>query len=87
MRRAIVDMEWRAQQWINKAHARPKFSPDLNQGLIAYAHKQADIQTSLVVSYAKKWIHILKRHEFYYSYASHYESNSRDIPQWKQKDM
>ncbi len=72
MRRAIVDMEWRAQLWTNRVHARPNVSSDLLKGLMAYAYKQADIQTSFATNYAKMWTPILKRHQLDDSFASTY---------------
>ena len=85
MRRAVVDMEWRAQQWTNRVNARPNVSPDLLQGLMAYAYKQADIQTRLAASYAKKWIPVLKHHGFDYSFASQYETADMNDPKGKRK--
>jgi hypothetical protein len=87
MRRAIVDMEWRAQEWINRANARPNVSPDLHQGLIAYAYKQADIQTEFANSFAKKWVPVLKLHDMDHSFASKYEASQLHDPKGKQKDV
>jgi hypothetical protein len=85
MRRAIVDMEWRAQQWMDRAHARPNVSPDLLQGLTAYAYKQADIQISLAAGYAKKWVPILKSNGFDYSFAAQYVATDIHDPKGKRK--
>lgn len=85
MRRAIVDMEWRAQQWTNRAHGRPNVSPDLLQGITAYAYKQAGIQTAFAASYAQKWAPILRRHGFDFSFASKYEITDRQDPKGKKK--
>lgn len=85
MRRAIVDMEWRAHQWTNRANARPNVSPDILQGLTAYAHKQADIQTNFAAGFCKKWIPVLKRNDLDYSFASKYETSEVHDPKGKQK--
>ncbi len=65
-------MEWHAQLWTNRVHALPNVSSDLLKGLMAYAYKQADIQTSFATNYAKMWTPIFKRHQFDYSFASTY---------------
>ncbi len=85
MRRAIVDMEWQAQQWKTRVNARSDVSPDLLQGLMAYTYKQANIHTSFAASYAKKWIPILKQNGFDYSFASHYETADIQDPKGKKK--
>ncbi len=87
MRRAIVDMEWRAEQWITRVNARPNVSSDLLQGLMAYAYKQADIQSSFASRYALTWIPILKRNNFDYAFASQYEITGIKDPKGKQKEI
>lgn len=85
MRRAIVDMEWWAQQWNTRVNAHPNVSPDLLQGLMAHAYKQADIQTSFAANYAQKWVPILRHHGFDFSFASKYEITDRQDPKGKKR--
>ncbi len=85
MCRAIEDMEWRAQQWNTRVNARPNVPPDLLQGLMAYAYKQADIQNSFAAGYARRWVPILKCHQFDYTFASRYEVTGIHDPKGKQK--
>lgn len=83
MCRAIDYMEWKAQQWTLQTNNLPNVSPDLLQGLMAYAYKHADVQTSFSAGYAKRWILILKNHEFDFSFASKHETS--DMPSFKGK--
>ncbi len=85
MRQAIVDMDWRAQQWTNRVNAHLNVSPDLLQGLMAYAYKQADIQRGFAAGYAKKWVPILKHHDMDCSFASKYDTSGEHGVKGKQK--
>ncbi len=85
MRRAIVFMEWLAKEWTLRAINRPNVSPELLQGLVAYAYKQANVQTSFAAGYARRWIPILKHHGFDFSFASKYETDDMHTSKGKQK--
>ncbi len=74
MCQAIVDIEWQAQQWLNRANAQPNVSPLLT-GLKAYAYKLAHIQTEFSASYAKKWVPVIKQYDMDHSFASKYDTS------------
>jgi len=55
MNRVLKYLEWKSEWWRQRADARPGLTKDLTEGLRAYAHDQADIQTALRVHFRKLW--------------------------------
>ena len=55
MRRVVMFLEWKSQDWLKKVEARGNTTPDIGSGLNAYARKQAAIHHNLTVSFAKLW--------------------------------
>lgn len=52
---------------------------------MAYAYKQADIQTEFVAGYAKRWVHVLKRHDMDHAFALQYDTSGLHGAKGKQK--
>jgi hypothetical protein len=61
MRRVLVFLEHNALQWENRATARQDDSPELAEGLQAYAHRQAGILRSRANLFAVLWSKVLLR--------------------------
>lgn len=56
MRRVVVFLEWRSQDWLAKVDIPQGTSaPDVQSGLDAYTKKQAAVYRNLAVSFAKLW--------------------------------
>jgi hypothetical protein len=48
-------LEWKSEWWRQRADTRLGLTKDLTEGLRAYAHDQADVQTALRVHFCKLW--------------------------------
>jgi hypothetical protein len=56
MRRVVVFLEWKSQDWLSKAEAREgKVTLSVQHGLNAYAKKQAAVYRNLATSFTKLW--------------------------------
>ncbi|KAF9779417.1 hypothetical protein BJ322DRAFT_1013173 [Thelephora terrestris] len=57
MRRVLVYLGWKSRAWSDKVGARTgSCSPDVQNGLNAYARKQANIHRELAISFAGQWL-------------------------------
>lgn len=54
-RRILQFLGWHAGWWLSKATARLTDNPELNEGLIAYAGRQAALRRKLAKSFAHTW--------------------------------
>ena len=73
MRRVVMFMEWKSQDWLAKADAsRADLTPDVQSGLSAYAKKQAAIHCDLAVSFAKLWSPTLTSYGLQHSWNTEY---------------
>ena len=55
MNHVLKYLEWKSEWWRQCADARLGLTKDLTEGLTAYAHDQADVQTALHVHFRKLW--------------------------------
>ena len=55
MRRVLLFLEWSAVQWELRANARDHIDLELNEGLVAYATEQADLQRTLASNFKTLW--------------------------------
>ncbi len=55
MRRTLDFLKYRADWWAERASSRATASPELAEGLAAYAESQADVQMSLSSSFVRLW--------------------------------
>ena len=59
MRRTVESLGWEAKEWEKRAACRSEqgevLDPGLQEGLRAYAHDQADLQTSLQKHFRSMW--------------------------------
>src|SRR5262245_834542 len=56
MRRVLVYMVWKANWWLTQAnHRQESVDADLQEGLVAYAHKQASVFRRLGAGFAREW--------------------------------
>ena len=55
MRRVICFLDWKSSWWTTQAVARSGLPPDIADGLIAYAAKQAHLNRSLAAAFAVQW--------------------------------
>ena len=62
MRRVVVFLEWKSSSWTGRVGARlGTVTADVQHGVDAYAHKQANTYYELAVSLANQWLpHLLK---------------------------
>ncbi|KAL5476488.1 hypothetical protein ACEPAI_3345 [Sanghuangporus weigelae] len=63
MRRTLVFLIWKAKQWDQRVKSSDFGSKELNEGLRAYATKQADIQQNLAICFFRLWYPTLGRLE------------------------
>ncbi|KAL5476405.1 hypothetical protein ACEPAI_3410 [Sanghuangporus weigelae] len=61
MRRTLVFLIWKAKQWDQRGISSDFGSKELNEGLRAYAAKQADIQQNLAICFFRLWYPALGR--------------------------
>ena len=66
MGRTLRYFEWKKSQWFSLESEREKSanppSTWVNQGLHAYAHRQAHVYEALTISYANRWRRLLTSH-------------------------
>jgi hypothetical protein len=55
MRRVLVFLEWKATWWMNQGNRPFDVSPDIADGVRAYAAKQAHIHRTLADSFRQQW--------------------------------
>ena len=61
MRRVVVYLEWKSRSWSEKVGVRSSScTPDIQRGLDAYAHKQANVYREVAMSFAGQWLPYLK---------------------------
>ena len=61
MRRVLVFCEWKNAWWKDQVTQRPAVSPEVDEGLLAYAQEQAAMEMALSVSFARKWSAVCTR--------------------------
>jgi hypothetical protein len=61
MRQMIEYCGWKASWWKQQASQRGDVSPELAEGLLAFAEEQAAIEDSIAVRFASQWAPIRKR--------------------------
>ncbi|KDR76587.1 hypothetical protein GALMADRAFT_67342 [Galerina marginata CBS 339.88] len=62
MRRVLAFFEWKASWWLEQGNRRRNLESSVESGLIAYAHKQANICLRMAARCAIDWLPILKEH-------------------------
>jgi hypothetical protein len=55
MRRVLAFLEWKAVWWTEEGGRRLDVTPDIADGIRAYASKQAHINRELAFSFKKRW--------------------------------
>lgn len=55
MRRILVFLRWQGDSWDSHATLRTDGQPEYQEGLIAYARRQAHIRRGLVAAFAEHW--------------------------------
>ncbi|KAH9836221.1 uncharacterized protein C8Q71DRAFT_708478 [Rhodofomes roseus] len=58
MRRVVRYHSWKARQWLDNADARPTLAANAREGLSAYAHRQAEIRTTMRSVCAHGWRYV-----------------------------
>ena len=61
MRRVIEYCGWKASWWKQQASQRGDVSPELAEGLLAFAEEQAAMEDSIAIRFASQWAPIRKR--------------------------
>ncbi|HEX3641015.1 MAG TPA: hypothetical protein VHV10_06985 [Ktedonobacteraceae bacterium] len=55
MRRVLAFLEWKAGWWDRQREVQLNISPDILEGVCAYATKQANINQALATSFDIRW--------------------------------
>jgi hypothetical protein len=55
MQWVLAFCEWKNAWWKEQVTQRPAVSPEVDEGLSAYAQEQAAMETALNVSFTRKW--------------------------------
>lgn len=64
MRRTIETLRWKSDAWKERSLARTHSEPSIQEGLNAYATKQASISHHISLAFAEKWRDLrLKAHD------------------------
>jgi hypothetical protein len=63
MRRVLQYLNWKATWWLQQQGHRADASPDIRNGIDAYAAKQADLVLRLARSFAAEWYPMLVKHD------------------------
>ena len=80
MRRVVVFLQWKAEDWLSKRDVRSATAPpSVQSGLQAYARKQADTHHNLAVSFLKLWRPALISHRLNHSWVTEY-MKKHEIP-------
>jgi hypothetical protein len=82
MRRVLYFLQWKAQWWSSQSALRLDAPTRVQQGIAAYAAKQAAISHSMAGSFATKWYPTLKKSQISVDWPSRYlpvDSNAMDI--------
>ncbi|KIM75537.1 hypothetical protein PILCRDRAFT_78724, partial [Piloderma croceum F 1598] len=61
MRRVIEYCGWKASWWKQQASQRGDVSPELAEGLLAFAEEQAAMEDSIAIRFASQWAPVHKR--------------------------
>jgi hypothetical protein len=72
MRRVIAFLDWKASWWRIQGPRRTDVRDDIQAGLIAYAHRQADLMQHLAEGFAALWYPILMDAGLQIEWAEHY---------------
>ena len=57
MRRVVVYLDWESRSWSEKVGIRAgSCTPDIQNGVDAYARKQADVYRKIAISFASQWL-------------------------------
>jgi len=59
MRRVLWFLEWKATWWDGQSHLQCDTSPELREGLSAYAAKQSSLLREMSVAFARDWAPVL----------------------------
>jgi hypothetical protein len=60
MRRVLYFLDWKARWWTDQIPLQANKPPELREGCIAYAAKQATVLHNLALSFAQQWRPILE---------------------------
>lgn len=55
MNHVLKYLEWKSEWWRQHADARPGLMKELTEGIRAYAHDQANVQTALRIHFCSLW--------------------------------
>lgn len=55
MRRTLAYLDWSSQTWEKRKKLRPTANTAHHEGLVSYAHKQANLQRALSTQFKKLW--------------------------------
>ena len=82
MRRVLFFLEWRSRTWSEKVGARKGVcTPDIQNGIDAYARKQANVYRDLALSFACKWLPYLDTSGFNVDWVVELPWGSQLMPQ------
>lgn len=76
MRRVLAFFEWKSTWWLEQANQRQGLESSIESGVIAYAHKQANICLCMAARCAIYWLPIMKKYSIDPAWRVKYEEKS-----------
>ena len=80
MRRVICYMDWRLHHWQSRVSKREVSDATVEDGITAYAKKQAYIAQMMAHRFSKQWLPALKGHCIAPDWPTHYTSHNESFP-------
>jgi hypothetical protein len=72
MRRVLYYMDWRAQYWQTLTSKRQGLDAVLQEGMAAYAEKQAYIARTMALTFSQRWLPLLEANSFHPDWPERY---------------
>jgi hypothetical protein len=80
MRRVVAFLDWKASWWRAQGPRHDDVRADIRDGLIAYAHRQADLMQKLAESFAALWYPSLTAEGINIEWPNHYITYAQTHP-------
>jgi len=76
MRRILCYMDWRSHYWRSLVSKREVLDATVNEGIAAYAEKQAYIAQMMAHRFSQRWLSVLEGHCIPPDWPVHYTSST-----------
>ena len=78
MRRVLAFFEWKSTWWLEQGNQRQGLKSSIESGVVAYAHKQANICLSMATRCAVYWFPIIKKYSIDPTWSTKYKALMTD---------